>query len=114
MWESPIRILQTQIETQIEGDVIKAISKYGIDIDKDRLLEMLRGDSHSYDMGYATGKREVCERIIEKLEEEYSRINTPMLVIHMPNGERKEVFNEYYYGSDLAYEKAIEIIRSEM
>lgn len=69
MWESPIRILQTGIETQIEDDVIKAVCKYGIDIDKDRLLEILCGDRSSYDKGYADGKREVCERIVERLEE---------------------------------------------
>lgn len=64
MWESPIRVLQTQFESQIEGDVMKAVCKYGIDIDKDRLLEILQNDRNSYDRGYADGKREVCEKVI--------------------------------------------------
>lgn len=69
MWESPIKILQNQIKWELEEEIMKAVCKYGIDVDKDRLLEMLRGDSRSYDIGYATGKREVCERILERLEE---------------------------------------------
>lgn len=70
MWESPIKILQTQIETELEGEVLKAVCKYGIDVNRDRLLEILQNDRSSYDEGYAEGKREVCERILEKLEEE--------------------------------------------
>ena len=99
MWESPIRILQTGIETQIEEDVIKAVMKYGIDIDKDRLLEMLRGDSRSYDMGYATGKREVCERIAEKLSEKISLTKDAF------SGQIREVVELH---------DIVEIVRSEM
>ena len=112
MWESPIRILQTQLATELEGEVLKAVCKYGVAIDKDKLLELLQNDRNSYDLGYRDGKKEVCERILLRLEEEYSRVTKPVLVIHLPNGERKEVFDEYYYGNRLACEKAIEIVRS--
>lgn len=111
MWESPIKILRTQIETQIEDDVIKAISKYGIDIDKDRLLEMLRGDSHSYDKGYVDGKREVCERILARLAEQFNDYNDRAEEELEENC--LEMFHHYY---DMAegIRKAVEIVRSEM
>lgn len=111
MWESPIDILRTNFETELEGDVIKAISKYGIDIDKDRLLEMLRGDRRSYDMGYATGKREVCERIIRRLAKEFNDYND------RAETELEECCLEmFHHYSDKAdgLERAVEIIREEM
>ena len=111
MWESPIRILQTGIETQIEEDVIKAVMKYGIDIDKDRLLEMLRGDSRSYDMGYATGKREVCERIIERLSKEFNEYS------EKSEEELEECCLEmFHHYCDMAngIERAVKIVQEEM
>ena len=69
MWESPIKILQTQLVTELEGEVLKAVCKYGVDIDKDRLLELLQNDRNSYDLGYRDGKKEVCEKVIRILRD---------------------------------------------
>jgi hypothetical protein len=102
MWESPISIIHENIKFEVENEVVKAVYKYGIDVDKDRLLEMLRGDSRSYDRGYATGKREVCVRIIERLREAKG------LYID-ENG--RELFQEDYF---IDIDEAIEIVRSEM
>lgn len=99
MWESPIRVLQTQIESEIKGKILEFNCKYAVDLDEHRLLEMLRGDSRSYDMGYATGKREVCERIIERLKEE-------MLEVLSDSGD------DWFLAEQIG--KAIGIVREEM
>ncbi len=111
MWESPINIIHEDIKFEVENEVMKAVYKYGIDVDKDRLLEMLRGDSRSYDMGYATGKREVCEKILTRLGELHE--------YHEQEAEKELddfCLEMFHHHSDEAYgiDCAIEIVKEEM
>lgn len=52
MYKSPIEIIYGQMETQIEGDVLRTIQSYGINADKERLIQALQYDSNQYFSGY--------------------------------------------------------------
>ena len=55
MYKSPIDIIYGQMQTQIEGDILKAVQSYGINVDKDELIRALEYDRDQYDKGYADG-----------------------------------------------------------
>ena len=69
MHESPIKIMETEWSTQMDGNILKAVKNVGIDVDKDELLRALKYDRDQYDKGYRDGVNKVCSRIMEKLTE---------------------------------------------
>ena len=56
-YKSPIEIINKSIETHIEDDVIKAVHKYGIDVDKSELIKALSYDRDQYNKGFQDGYR---------------------------------------------------------
>ncbi len=54
-YKSPITILQGQINTELEGEVLRAIWKIGVDIDKDELIRALAYDRNQYLKGFNDG-----------------------------------------------------------
>ena len=66
MYESPIRIIQGQMETKIEDDIFQAIQHYGVDVDKDALVSALMYDRHQYEKGYQDAKEEYKDSITFK------------------------------------------------
>ena len=55
-YESPIQIIYSQMQLQMEGEICKAVQNVGIHVDKDELLRALAHDRGQYDKGYADGK----------------------------------------------------------
>lgn len=53
---SPISILSSEIDMCIENDILKCVSRYGINIDKEELVKALNYDRDQYMKGYAAGK----------------------------------------------------------
>lgn len=53
MYKSPIDIIYGQMETQMEGDILRAVQKYGINVDKEELIRALQYDREQYNKGYA-------------------------------------------------------------
>ncbi len=51
-WESPVNIIEKEWETKFEGDIIKAIKSYDIDVDKEELIKALNYDRNQYKAGY--------------------------------------------------------------
>ena len=51
-YQSPIEVFQTQMQSQIEGEIYKAVMKIGVNVDKDELLKALRYDRDQYQKGY--------------------------------------------------------------
>lgn len=58
-YKSPIEIIaeEMQIEKtkQLEGDIYKAIQRYGINVDKDELIKALNYDRQQYEKGFSDG-----------------------------------------------------------
>lgn len=52
MYKSPIEIMQSGINFQTEGEVMKAVVKLGVVVDKDELIKALAYDRGQYEKGY--------------------------------------------------------------
>ena len=64
MYKSPIEIIYGQMETQMEGYILRAIQKYGINVDKDELVRALNYDREQYYNGYADGRNDVLADLV--------------------------------------------------
>ena len=56
MWQSPIHINTLKPEIDIDGEIVKAVWRYGVEVDKEELLRALQYDRDQYQKGYADGK----------------------------------------------------------
>lgn len=52
MYESPIKTYQKQLQMQFEGEVLRAIQRVGVTVDKHELLRALTYDRDQYQKGY--------------------------------------------------------------
>ncbi len=70
-YESPIKVIQEQLTLKMEDDILKAIQKYNIEVDKEELLKALAYDRDQYMKGYEEGRASAfnVERIAEELIE---------------------------------------------
>lgn len=55
-YESPIRIIEGELTTRIEDDIMTVVNSYGIEVDKVELVRALRYDRDQYEKGYRDGK----------------------------------------------------------
>ncbi|MDO4486048.1 MAG: DUF551 domain-containing protein [Bacillota bacterium] len=55
MYMSPITIMQSETKMRLEGEIMKAVARYGIDVDKDELIKALNYDRRQYEKGYKDG-----------------------------------------------------------
>lgn len=62
MMEPIIKACMTELNTQMEGDVLKVCHSYGIDVDKERLMQALTDARKFYDEGYRDGKRDAVRQ----------------------------------------------------
>ena len=62
MYESPIEIFLSEIETSIkqeeENAVLEAVVSVGVNVDKEELIKALQYDRGQYEKGYADGCRD--------------------------------------------------------
>lgn len=63
MYESPIEIIQTQMQMQMDGEILKAVQGVGIDVNKEELIKALAYDREQYSKGYKDGVKEFAERL---------------------------------------------------
>lgn len=59
MYKSPIEIIQGELQTEMDGAIMKAVQKVDIIVDKDELLHALAYDRGQYQLGFRDGKAEV-------------------------------------------------------
>ncbi len=52
MYESPIKVFQGELETQLEGEILKAVHRVGVTVDRDELIRALRYDREQYQKGF--------------------------------------------------------------
>ena len=60
-YESPINIISQQMKIQMEGEIMKAVQRVGIDVDKDELIRALQYDRGQYQKGYMDGFRDALD-----------------------------------------------------
>ena len=74
-YQSPVEISTQNIREKFEGDVMRIIHSYGINVDKDELVKALQYDREQYKQGFADGsklrtdviKAEVAREIFEEI-----------------------------------------------
>lgn len=64
MYKSPIHIIYGQMETQMEGTILKAVQNVGVNVDKEELLLALKYDRKQYLIGYEDGEADALESIV--------------------------------------------------
>lgn len=55
MWESPVNIILTQMHNEFEGQVMNAIQKVGVIVDKEELVKAINYDREQYEKGFNDG-----------------------------------------------------------
>ena len=58
MYEDVIKLIKTNMEMQIEDEIMRAVQRVGVTVDKDELLKALEYDRRQYDKGYSDGRRD--------------------------------------------------------
>lgn len=70
-YQSPIQTIASQIEMTMEGEILKACQRVGVDVNKDELIKALEYDRGQYAKGfkegYLKGYIKAAENIIETL-----------------------------------------------
>ena len=56
-YNSPIKLIQSDLEAQIENGILKAVQEVGIDVNKQELVKALQYDREQYNKGYENAKR---------------------------------------------------------
>lgn len=56
MYKSPIEIFTDEMRLCYDNNIVEAVQRYDIQVDKDELLKALRYDRQQYEKGFADGK----------------------------------------------------------
>ena len=68
MYKSPIDIIYTQLESQLEDEIMRAVQSVHVNVDKDELLKALQEDRRQYEKGYLDGKADATPKWIPVTE----------------------------------------------
>lgn len=74
MYKSPIEVITEEMKLFYDGDVVRAVQKYDINVDKEELLKALRYDRDQYEKGYADGKIAANDELVRCKDCKYSYI----------------------------------------
>lgn len=68
MYESPIKIITSELVADFERHILKAVQNVGIEVDKEELLRALEYDRKQYQIGFVDGREQIvhCEYCILK------------------------------------------------
>lgn len=77
MYKLPIEIIYGQMQTQIEGDILKAVQQVGVHVDKEELIRVLQYDRNQYDEGYADGKADAMAELVRCKDCRFSAQHDP-------------------------------------
>ena len=74
MYESPISIiqkdLQFQFEQQLENEIYKAVQEYEIVVDKEELIKALSYDRNQYEKGHIDGYNKALDDFVNACKED--------------------------------------------
>ena len=57
MYESPIKVFQSNLEMQLEGEIINAVQRMNVTVDKDELIRALHYDREQYQKGFDDARK---------------------------------------------------------
>ena len=73
-YQSPITMIAHELETKIESDCVKAVQRYGFNVDAEELCKALNYDREQYQKGYADAKKDYARPQGEWIIEPHSMI----------------------------------------
>lgn len=68
MYKSPIDIVMGGLKTEMDGEVLKAVQSYDINVDKEELIKALKNDRNQYEKGLKEGQDDALQYVIERGE----------------------------------------------
>lgn len=68
MYESMIKVIEQQVQVHMEDEVMRAVQRVGISVDKEELIRALKYDRGQYEKGYDDGKNDIIQRFIREDE----------------------------------------------
>lgn len=71
-WESPVNIIETDMRTKFDGEIMKAIQEVGISVDKEELLKCMQYDREQYEKGYEQGRADAIDEFAHALKETFN------------------------------------------
>lgn len=72
MYRSPIGVFYKQLKAEFDGNVVKAVQSYDINVDKDELIKALSYDRDQYSAGYQDGYTSGMDAIVRCRDCAYS------------------------------------------
>ena len=69
MYESPIKIITGKMQTQIDGDIYRAVQNVGINVDRTELLKALEYERGQFEEGFREGEKYVLRHLRSLLPE---------------------------------------------
>ena len=101
MYETPIKLMQRQLEIREENGILNAIKEVGVVVDKEELIKALQYDRGQYDKGYSDGIKEFVERfdvaIDEKIGDAIKALNPHLYLAKMV---AKDIVKEMTEGAE--------------
>ena len=55
MYKSPIEVITENVKKEVDNGVYKAVTQYGVDVDRDELIKALCYDREQYEKGFRDG-----------------------------------------------------------
>lgn len=86
MYKSPIEIIQGELHTKMEGEIMKAVQQVGISVDKDELLHALAYDRSQYQLGFIDGKIKAMEELVHCEDCRYWDNRFDVMVCNLTDG----------------------------
>lgn len=65
-YESPIELITSEINSQVDENIIRAVQSVGIVVHEAELIQALKYDRDSYNKGYKQGYKDCYRKIIEQ------------------------------------------------
>ena len=75
-YDSPIKIIATQMEAKMENDILTAVQHFDINVNKDELIKALDYDRKQYEAGYQAGYQAGYEKAWQHIHELLSPIQS--------------------------------------
>ena len=67
MYESPISLITQEVYEQTEEMIYRAVTKVGVDVDKEELVKALQYDRNQYDKAFMEGYNKAIDDFVEHI-----------------------------------------------
>ena len=93
-YKSPIDIIYGEIQLRMENEIMRAVQKVDINVDKDELIKALAYDRDQYERGFRDGERMRWIPVVDELPKEHGYYLVQLRYTHQP-------FRIAYYDGDV-------------